>query len=522
MTPGVASIEALRAVSGVGFFHFMTHGETATRLDEAQIYTLGTSTRITATSDPPYQDDLDNHRLAYALLDMYEGTNGTTEQTPVYAITPAFVTKYMRFNPGSVVFLNACKSAAQGADAALGPQAFIKALHDAGASVVFGWSDTVSVGFAGATYQYLADRMLGANAYDRESGPPQRPFDWPAVLASMSRRGLDVDPRTGARLVALKKPDSEFVNGILRPSIAMVQVCTRAVVGECPDATLSIAGSFGRDPRPQGSVEIVDGGTRTTLPVVQWDTSLIVARIPLTGPGSVGDVEVVSRGRRSNPRRIRAYDGTLDYALAWRGTLKQSVTVELKARFDPAWFRPRPGDRPTDIPLSATFSTVSPLPSVARYRAEGEWTSSQGECVVTVAWSGSGSIPVGSGTTGPGGPPFFWYDGKVSVEQRRLKIAMIFRASYTETVITVCPKGTTRTVTEQPLVISRDLDADPHDGRGYHDLTFALDEGLHALAGSVPARSAGPFDPGVPYGSTVSWRWDAFRATPDRNPAQQY
>jgi hypothetical protein len=523
VTPGVASVEALRRVSGDGFFHIMTHGTYATRLDGVQVYALGTSTPVSLAADTTvYRDDLENHRLAYALLDMYEGANGSGQETPVYAITPAFVTKYMSFVANSIVFLNACASASRSPNAALGPQAFVAALHGAGASVVFGWAGTVNIEFAGAAYQYLADRMLGANAFYPENAPPQRPFDWTAVLGDMSRHGLDVDPQTRARLVAMKKPTAAVVNGILRPSIAMVHVCTRAVVGECPDATLSIAGSFGKDPRSEGSVEVVNGGARTVLPVVRWDTSLIVARIPLTGLGSVGDVEVVSRGRRSNPRRIRAYQGTLDYALAWRGTLKQFVSVDVNARFDPAWFRARPGDRPADVQFGGTFSTVSPLPSVARYRAEGALTWDEGDCVVTVEWSGSGSVPVGAGTTGAGGPPFFWYDGTVSVDQKRLKLALFFRASYKETTTTVCPNGTTRAEAELPLVLSRTIDAVPNDARGYHDMVFALDDGLHVLAGSIPATPAGPFDPGVPFGATVSWKWNAMRATPDRNALQQY
>ena len=524
MPEGDVSVEALRAMQGDGFVQVNAHGDKGVLRGGDTLYVMSTSTRVGVTTDVGYADDLNNRRLAYFVGDM-----GGTAHEGVYAITPEFVRTYVGFAEHAVVFLNVCWSAHQTSDAASGPRAFVAALHAKGASVVFGWTRAVDVTHAMRAVRYFVDRTLGSNQFEPVAGPLQRPFDWQAVIAEMRRTGRARDAN-GAELLPMPRPAATRNAGFLVPSIEGVAVCTRTAVETCQvpgqaPSDLYIRGTFGPDPGPSlRTVTIRDGGTARELTVVHWDSTVIFARIPLTGVGSVGDVRVQTRGRLSNPRRVYAWNGTLAYSVAWVGSLKQEVTVGLRLRTDPLWGRAVPDEAPHDLAMvTPGISLLSPQPSELRWTASGRHVAYTENCETTVTWNGSGALPIGAGTVGAGGPSFFWYNGVASVDRRELRVGFQFLIdeAYTQTIHEVCVYPTYRTertdVTKEPIALSRAFDARPADPSQLLDLHFGLDDQM-GLRGRTLTATPELGEYGVPPLAALRLQWSTIPTTPEWAP----
>jgi hypothetical protein len=524
MPEGDVSVEALKALRDDGFVQVNAHGDKGVLRGGDTLYVMSTSTRVGVTTDLGYADDLDNRRLAYFVGDM-----GGAAHEGVYAITPDFVRTYVSFAEHAVVFLNVCWSAHQTSDAATGPRAFVAALHAKKASLVLGWTRAVDVDHAMRAVRYFVDRTLGSNQFEPVAGPLQRPFEWQAVIAEMRRTGRARDAN-GAELLPMPRPAATRNAGFLMPSIEGVAVCTRTAVETCAvpgqePSNLYIRGTFGPDPGATlRTVTIRDGGTTRELPVVRWDSTLILARIPLTGVGSVGDVRVQTRGRVSNARRLYAWNGALNYTVGWFGSLKQEVTIGLRTRTDPLWGRAVPDEAPHDLAMvTPGISLLSPQPSEVRWTASGQHVAYTENCEATITWNGSGTLPIGAGTVGAGGPSFFWYNGTASVDRRELRVGFQFHINkaYTQTIHEVCVINGQRyestQVTHEPIGLPRDFDALPADPAQFFDLHFALDEQMGIRGRTLTATGSG-MDPWVPFGASVRLQWGAIPTTPEWAP----
>jgi hypothetical protein len=406
--------------------------------DPTRVFTAVTATPVSAANEALYKADLDAGRLAYM--------NG------YYAITARFVQTYVRLADHSMVFLNICRGAQENVldFTTSNPRDLVNAfLEDGvGADVVFAWTDYVN---STRALRYFSDRMLGANAFLPEKSP-QRPFGWPVVLEDMARKGLDARPDGTARLIPLTAPRSPLA-GHLAPSVKLLIVCADVLfaVLECDrgPGALGLAGSFGLDPGAEGAVWIEDpeAGVAVPLRVVQWDTShILVDGLPDAGPGSVGDVFVVVRGVRSNPRRLLGWTGQLHYELLGPAgsSLRQDVTITLDARVDPPWVRHRPGEEPRDTTKAGgtRFNLLIPrLTARGVFSASGLWTRREGECTYTTSWNSGGVRPLPPHRSG--GPPTsgFRMYGAPSVKELDLRLLLSFGVpdAVHEVTTWVCP-----------------------------------------------------------------------------------
>jgi hypothetical protein len=138
---------------------------------------------------------------------------------------------------------------------------------------------------------------------------------------------------------------------------------------------------------------IVDGGREVPLLVLAWtpDSIRVLPKREASEAGFAGDVVVVSRGRRSNPRRLMAWNGSLLYTFRPAGDIVVRIELGLVVRFDPDRVRTAPGMTPVAGPEQPTRSQF--------HFAEAHWTASGSApatdsngnpCTLTA--SGSGTV----------------------------------------------------------------------------------------------------------------------------------
>jgi hypothetical protein len=379
---GDARVATLRSISGDGFFYINTHGGRGRVHGENQdldLFSIQSSTLVSEDLEkiPEYKDDLDNYRLTYMTALNGERILGglVPDWDTRYAITANFVDKYWSFAPNSVVFINACYSGnTANAQAAGG---FIFACHKKGAGVYLGWTNVVSSASAFDGFRYFADRLLGANEFQKED-PPQRAFDWQLVLEDMQKKGHATDPGSGAQLVAIPKPGGQSPH-ILTPSIE------RMLVDEF-SAELILEGTFGTE---QGKVTVQG----TELTVKSWASDKIVCTLPVSGAGSSGDVQVTVQDHPSNKRQITEWDLTLRYKWLQPGmpALKVEGPVKLRFRADVGEYRTKPGETPQSVERAAIATGDSSTTQVA----SGSFAVA--DC--TISWTGTTTFtPTGTGS----------------------------------------------------------------------------------------------------------------------------
>ena len=373
---GDASLATLRNISGDGFFYFNTHGGGGLDMEGRKLFSMTSSTLVSEANDqrPEIADDLNNNRLVYFTAPNGERRNGEAVSDTRYAITRFFVEKYWSFAENSIVFLNVCFSAYNDPDIL----AFISEMHDAGAGLYLGWSGSVTPTGGFRAVRYFVDRLLGANEFQPES-PEQRPFTWPLVMEDMASKGYT---RDGAVELAALPAHTGPTVGILRPSVRAVWVSPPHM-----DDVLYIEGHFGTRP---DRVTIDDGSGPVELTIREWSPIAIITGLPLTGPGSFGDVVVHVGEHASNPRRLHRFTGTAYYRLTDAGSLTESVEMELDMRLDVDDMRYLPGEAPWRAPMWGTGSG-SPL-AEAHFEADGSYSRQSGECTVTTSYAGGGSV----------------------------------------------------------------------------------------------------------------------------------
>lgn len=425
-----ASVEGLRSIAGDGFFYINTHGGRGeSRLGEKlNVYALQTSTLSNRLRDlyPGIKRDLEGGRLVYMTAKNGKQSRGVDRWDTRYAITNLFVKEYWSFAANSIAFINACESAHEAGV----PSAFVDEMHAKKVGAYLGWTRAVGDQIAWRAVRYFTDRMLGANRYLPENDP-QRPFELELVLRDMLDSGYTRHDANNSNLVL--RPDGASDAGILRPSIMRLAPDTTTGVAELI-GTMMIHGQFGPNPGTEGRVIIRDRGQEVPLTILLWSPDSIRVRLKdrASDPGFSGDVVVISRGRKSNPRRLMAYHGTMVYTLRALGSQTLRVEMDLLGRFDPDRTRSAPGEEPVQQMAPLVSRTNLPVPfAEARWAASGEGRDGYHEC--TISWSGSGTIAVGTAGVS------YIYDGRLNPAARTLASTFaagtVRQQGYTETWI---------------------------------------------------------------------------------------
>jgi len=341
-----ATVQSLRTVGGDGAFYFDSHGGSS-----KGFYALWTANVRTDANDELFKEDLAAGRLTFmtacydaSVPDFCKSASAHPERFQEhYAITSQFILKsWGYFSDNSMVYIDGCNF-----DTSLSG-AFIEALINRHASVIFGWNGDVFDDDAAKTAQYIFDRLTGANDFEPQkstTGFNQRPFDWVDVLADCfghtthCKSGpAHLTATEGIPLITTQSIpgcstagicDATF--GLLAPSIRRMWVYESPNLSIFPIDLLFIAGLFGVDPGSAARGVSIGG---TDAPVMVWAPSMIVVNLPHTGSGAAGDVVVRNGNRLSNTAQLTEWTVPFTFTLNDVQSLAEKVTINAHFRAD--------------------------------------------------------------------------------------------------------------------------------------------------------------------------------------------
>ena len=372
VTQSVATIEGLKTVRGAGIFHLSTHGGTGVLADrKTGVYSLMTATARDSTKDIGiYKDDFDQKRLTYMLFPNAKSADGKPTSFLVYGITPSFVTQYMSFPTNSLVYITACSSSSTEMRAAF---------SQAGASVYGGWTNS-TVGFqAFDAARFFFDRCLGTDLVAPIPSPRQRPFGWAYVLDDMTYRGLS----KSVAAVGTSNLVFTSLKGDLTDLLPTLELSSFTSYGSY--MTLDVGGDWGAT---AGKVLLNGLEQHLTKP---WKPGSLEMDLPIGG----GNLQIDVNGLLSNVVQLTQWDGTITYTVTGRGTLKRTITANVRMIGDIHRYRVLPGANIIwkDEAVFVMPRMVAALPaSSCTYEASGEYRNSLGELVEQ--WGGAGSFPL--------------------------------------------------------------------------------------------------------------------------------
>ena len=374
-----ASVNGLKQVNGDdAVFHMTAHGEEVTVLfndkDSVRYYCIWTSDQRSPELDAKFQPEFDAEELCYLKAPNTASLFGVKDEVH-YAITPNFVLNHMHFGLNSLVYITACFSGSPESNL------MVAAFGSRGASVYAGWSTYVQGQGAFYAARFFFDRALGMNRVKPTPNPPQRPFEYYLVHEDMQYRGIDkttavVKGKTYSATLSFNQMKDDFA--IFLPTIQLSAITDQT--------KLYIDGTFGKIP---GVVKF-NGSPLTIDP---WKSSTLSMVSPPTG----GLLWVEVNGLASNKIPLTEWDGTITYTYTGRGTLEQTVTLNLVFIADVHRYRSVSGadqiwaDNDYWGGLRGIF--VSPKSS-GSYVASGEYRDPTTHEVLE-SWTGGGSIPAG-------------------------------------------------------------------------------------------------------------------------------
>ena len=356
------TVEALKSGGQLGFL-FLTSHSGQLGPEGKKEFAVMTETEVTVANELGYLADLRDGSLIYH-RDRTNWQRFGLSKSPRYAVTAAFVNKYLRFSPNSLVIMLSCNSGSAQASG------FHAALQKQNAGSIIGW-DGPSNAYAFKAMDLMVDRLTGMNEVQPVT-PANRAFSMPDVWAYLGKKNLLVTPPlpgdtpTPVRLVG---------NGFsrLNPVISQLQA-----MGD----KLTIHGEFGTEP---GSVTV--GGV-PVAPIWSADGRKIEA---LLGNATHGEVVVTARGRKSNPRILASWNGQLTYtheeeAVSNCSTrFRTAAVIDLHLRADAHGIRDE-----VDGPVKNNPQLLTPAPDTL-----ANWTAS-GECIADgllhTRWSGKGAF----------------------------------------------------------------------------------------------------------------------------------
>ncbi len=367
---------------GVDFLDINTHG----MIPFQGVTLFFSTTPVSDAAKAQYQNDITARNLV-------PSTVLGVAQTATYAFTTDFLKNRLRFNPGSIVDVQACWGANPGGNTAT-------TLQSAGAGRFIGWTRSVLAGDSYATEGFLFDRLLGEQSpsatgldrYAAQRTPPQRPFALDAIETAMQtelRSGPEstagssrytyaqsfADATNPALLVVNDFGGESAVNPPIEYGLPSIQ---RVVVDEISGA-LDIVGSF---PATSGTVTFTGAQGATALTPSSWKTNAIVAPLP-SGNGSGGLVTVTAQGITSNAVPLTAWTGQIVFsahgsAYQWdddsgTGTFTLGGTFNVTLRADVHPYVPAIDASP--IPQGFAVSAAAPGSNGALTSGSGSFTS---------------------------------------------------------------------------------------------------------------------------------------------------
>ncbi len=322
-----------------------------------------------------------------------------TAGIPIYAITPAFITRRLggMMAPNSVLALDACTGAHPD---------LANLFLAAGAGVHVSWnapSGTVS----GTPFRRMFDRLLGRNAEAPFSTPKERSFPMRVVQDWMQNRHFDIDPSpptpqqpVSAQLIWRYHPAA--------PAYALLPSIFR-VLHEARDNTYNftkflVEGDVGEDPG-QGQRAVSWGDA--AVQVLDWHETDGIRIKPPGPPYPTGDIQVIIGNRYSNRIPMTEWTIPFTYTLTGRGTLQNRIVFNAKFRTDVHRFRFEPEETPRSSgnafwQLADCDGTVS---ASGLYRPNPD---------TTVTWSGGGALVSEDPVTGSH-PGLILFQGDVNI-----------------------------------------------------------------------------------------------------------
>lgn len=357
------TIAALKNLGEVGFLYLNSHSALWGPSGREQ-FSVMLDDEATLASELATHGDLDDGSLMYHRDRTLWQTLGRGHP-PRYAATAKFVTKYLRFSPGSLMIMLSCHS---GSAEAAGFQA---ALAAQGLGTLVGW-DGNSNPHAYRAVGLLVDRMAGVNRFEPVT-PGNRAFNFADVWQYLDRNGLTVTPGVNGGAAA---PMVRFGSGFtkLAPVVSALQARGDKLV---------IYGDLGTEP---GTVTV--GG----VPVAAtWAPDGSKAEATLAN-ATHGEVVVKVKDRTSNPRVLGDWRGTVTYRresveVTGCGGAKfhNTMVVDLHLRADMHAVREE-----VDGPLKNNPHYLIPAPDTRATWSAGGVCALDGE--VHTEWSGSGNL----------------------------------------------------------------------------------------------------------------------------------
>jgi hypothetical protein len=335
-----------------------------------------------------------------------------------YAITAEFVRQYMSFGTNSLVFFNACQSdAITSAD-------FKAACIAKHAGVYLGWTNNIDGQESFKAARFFFDRLLGANQQPPAESPPQRPFEITYVLEDMLLRHFDF--HMGNKGVTNLTATPFFGYGgeptLLAPTLQVV--IPPFIPG---DVNVLVDGSFGDDPRPNGTVML--GSNALTIDT--WTPSRILCPAPASG----GNLVVKVRGIKSNPLQLTEWH--TQFVIVFRGvstdpnvtgTLQHRVTLNLNFWADVHNWRVLP-NKPANF-WTQRYICVMPNSS-CQFESSGAFRSTLDTNIIIERWSSAITPQLSRWFTEP---TYFGLTGLIDSVGRQSRIDVRFRGEFTRFV----------------------------------------------------------------------------------------
>lgn len=424
------TIDALMGLQGksIGLLYIASHGAILGPTGRRQ-YGLFSETRATEENEKKYKAEFDDGVLIY-----HRDRDRTKEQRgeqlpPVYGVTAQFAFKYLQFSDASLVVLLACMS---GSPEAL---VFRDALQLRQAGTIVAWAGN-SNDHGAESMEYMFDRLAGANKVDPGT-PNNRAFNMDAVWEYMGTKSTaEIKPNLLVTpAVEDDKADAfikRFGNGfdLSNPVISELEVDWKD--------KLIVHGNFGTE-----AGEVTVGGAK--VDVSSWADDKLELTLPTDKadpPGSFGEVRVTARKRKSNPRVLTSWRGTVEYTFETlpqpgsSGMLSNVITVDLHVRGDAHELR-----RKVDGSLVRSTRPLVPASDTeVKYEAKGKNDAG----LLKTAWSGSGSLPF-TGNGFEGGNSLVMFASLDTVERvLKLSPAVVSQDVVTVTTTTSTGVPTTR------------------------------------------------------------------------------
>lgn len=409
-----ATVELLKTAKNVDIFHIDTHGGFApirSINSGTTVFALWTSDSLTYEREVANKTDLETTVLAYAFALDDRLTHNIYANEWHYAFTGLFADKYMSFTENSILYIDACSSSGTGASN-FKERMMGKAKNKT--TTYIGWSALSDQGAGFPTSQFIFDRLLGAPVYMLEA-PPQRPFDLDQIFGAVLKYNLGVSRYGGI----LKYESIGNFEIFLAPSIKYITMDDYSSV-------MTIEGLFGDNSRNDGKVTV--GGI--TVPFT-WSPYKITCDLPVTGPGSSGDVIVTVNGHESNVVPLSEWTIPLHIIRDDFG-VKVDAKLSLKIRADVHRYRsmieetPKT-ERPDMLqPLPASLGFPFSVASSGTYSVSGLRTAScvKGDCTMrdteaTIAQEGT--LPYSVSQPGLGYGAYY----KWSIDMKSIEVNVI-------------------------------------------------------------------------------------------------